>query len=330
MLYTCGIPYLRNVMFKGEKSANGTPKCADGGGATCPDNDGIFFGAGGSASDACNDDTAGFSGYGANVIDGIYFQNIRTAIQLHEHANVLNFQHIWGDFTDANTMGYFVYIDAPLASAYGNTFQNVGIEQAPYQSSSCGYKGAFGLYRNTNENQISYVASDVGNCTHGTWILDSSSIWNDITHLGAYYMNGSPAVSDVNQAYSNGVYDMPHKTLYRQTYVGGNLGTTSQKFNYLRLAVGIDSPSNITGIPNADKFGGMVGLSNTGVTATYRVYKNGGSTPLHVDITTSGCPGNFPGTSDTVLFNPGDTIELYATQGGLSAPQVSSCTVEHD
>jgi hypothetical protein len=67
-----------------------------------------------------------------------------------------------------------------------------------------------------------------------------------------------------------------------------------------------------------------------GVTATYRVYKNGGSTPLHVDIMTSGCPGNFPGTSDTVLFNPGDTIELYATQGAFSAPQVSSCTVEHD
>ena len=136
MLYTCGIPYLRNVMFKGEKSAT-TPDgmgnvCAAGGINVCPDNDGIFFGAGASGSPACNDPTAGFSGYGANIIDGVYFQNIRTAVTLRDNANGLNFKRLWGDYTDAHLLNYFVYIYASVTSAYGNTFEDVDIEQAPY------------------------------------------------------------------------------------------------------------------------------------------------------------------------------------------------------
>ncbi len=46
---------------------------------------------------------------------------------------------------------------------------------------------------------------------------------------------------------------MPNETLYRKRYVGGRLV----------LNFGIDSPTNITGIPNADKFGGIIGFSNT-------------------------------------------------------------------
>ena len=110
------------------------------------------------------------------------------------------------------------------------------------------------LTTNAQQNQISYVTSDVGNCTNGAYILDPllTSYWNDITNIGAYY-NGN-AVSDVNDgAYANGIYDMPHKTEYRQTYVGGKLVLNN----------GINSPTNITGIPMVGALGGIVGFSGT-------------------------------------------------------------------
>ena len=256
MLYTCGVPYLHNVMFKGEHSAktfDGAGHiCADMG-TICPDNDGIQFGAGGTGS-ACGTDagTEGFNGYGANYIDQVYFQNIRTAVTLLDNANGINFKRLWGDYTDANIAGYFIYINGTTNSAYGNTFEDIDIEQAPNGSMLCNYLGAFGLDHKAQQNQISYVTSDVGNCAHGAYVLDSSSHWNDITNIGAYYSGG--AVSDVNAGtYANGIYDLPNKTMYKQTYVGGKLV----------LNFGIDSPTSITGIPNADKFGGIIGLSNT-------------------------------------------------------------------
>lgn len=270
MLYTCGIPYLRNVMFKGMTSANGTTCAANP--TQCPVNDGIVFGAGGSGSGACNDPTAGFSGYGANIIDGIYFQNIRTAVTLHDNANGLNFKRLLGDYTDANLGNYFVYIDASATSAYGNTFEDVVIEQAPNGSTMyCNYAGAFGLNRNATQNQISYVTSDIGNCAHGAYILDPalSSYWNDITNIGAYYSGG--AVLDLSDgAYANGIYDMPNKKLYRQTYVGGKVVLNN----------GIDSPTNITGIPHVGALGGIVGLSGTtagsfGTNTEYQLFSDG-------------------------------------------------------
>lgn len=239
MLYTCGVPYLRNVMFKGKNSANGTPKCASGGMAVCPVNDGIQFGTGGTGSSCGTDvvNTDGFNGYGANIIDGVYFQNIRTAVILRDNANGINFKRLWGDYTDANLTGYFAYINAPSISAYGNTFEDVDIEQAPNGSMLCNYLGAFGLDQNALQNQISYVTSDVGNCAHGAYILNSSSFWNDITNIGAYY-GGNPAVSDAGTNYPNGIYDMPNRTSYRFTYLGTNLGTTNNPFTFLNLAVG--------------------------------------------------------------------------------------------
>lgn len=223
-----------------------------------PDNDGISFGV--PLQTNCVHGTAtgsDFCGYGANHIFGLYFQNIRTAISLNEDANGLDFYDVRGDFTDANITGYFVYLSSSSAShsTYGNTFRAVNIEQAPFQDTMhCNYTGAFGLNTNAVSNHISYGASDVGNCLHGTYISNTSSAWNDITQLDVPYQNGSPAVSDASDgAYGNGVYDMPNKTLYRQTYVGGKLV----------LSNGIDSPSKITGIPNVDAFGGIVGFSGT-------------------------------------------------------------------
>jgi hypothetical protein len=66
---------------------------------------------------------------------------------------------------------------------------------------------------------------------------------------------------------------MPNETLYRKRYVGGRLV----------LNFGIDSPTSITGIPNADKFGGIVGFSNTGGTLV-----TSGGIPLFSDFTAGG------------------------------------------
>ena len=48
---------------------------------------------------------------------------------------------------------------------------------------------------------------------------------------------------------------------------------------YLRLAVGIDSPSNITGIPNVDALGGIVGFSGTAAVpftaGNYQLFSDG-------------------------------------------------------
>ena len=261
MLYTASVPYLDNVQFVGKIPANGTTTCAAGGVGYCPVNDGISFGV--ATETNCVPSNTGympsdFCGYGANHIFGLYFQNIRTAISLNEDANGLNFYDVRGDFSDAvNPTGYFVYLSSSNSShpTYGNTFHAVNIEQAPYHDlSHCNYTGAFGLNTNAVSNHISYDASDVGNCLHGTYILATSSSWNDITQLSVPYQNGSSAVFDASDgAYGNGVYDMPNKTLYRQTYVGGKLVV-----NY-----GIDSPANITGIPNVDALGGIVGFSGT-------------------------------------------------------------------
>ena len=279
MIYTASVPYLDNVQFVGKQKANDTTKCVSNP-AFCPVNDGISFGVPGKL--ICNTGTitnSDFCGYGANHVSGLYFQNIRTAISLNEDANGLNFYNVQGDFSDAYTSGYFISLSSSSSSnaTYGNTFRGINIEQAPFQDTMhCNYYGAFGLNTNAVSNQISYGASDVGNCAHGTYILDLSSFWNDITQLDVQYQNASPAVSDVSTAYSNGIYDVPNRTLYRQTYVGNKLVG-----NKLVLSLGIDSLSNVTGIPNVDALGGIVGFNGTSAGAfsagNYQLFSDGAS-----------------------------------------------------
>ncbi|MDR3411542.1 MAG: hypothetical protein P4L87_11470 [Formivibrio sp.] len=305
MLYTASVPYLDHVIFVGMTAANSSPtNCVHSG--PCPVNDGIYFGVAGQINCAPGPNAnpllppnSDFCGYGDNHIQDLYFQNIKKWMLLSEDANGINVRYIRGDFTDANKPNYAIELHSSdsMHPTYGNTFVAVNAEQNTYglaNSTFCAYQGVFGLTGNAVGNLISYETSDVGACQHGTYITDTGSVWNDITQIDTLYMNGtliSPAVFDVNGAsYSNGIYDMPNKTLYRQTYLGGNLGTTSNPFNYLRLAVGIDSPSNVTGIPNADKFGGIVGLSNTtastfGGTMGTNIYY-----PLFSDTSVTGSP----------------------------------------
>jgi len=257
MLYTAGIPWLQNVLFRGETPGNSSGHESDRPtGAICPDNDGIYFGTAGQLTCSSGSTSSDFCGYGANHIYGVYFQNIRQAMVLSEDANGLNLHVIEGDDSDAYPSGYFIYASssAPTNQIYGNIFDGVAVEQAQFNyQSGCGYKGAVGLNTNVVNNMFVYSTSDVGTCAHSMDILQSSSVRNKITVL-AGGVSGIP-VNDVNGAstVNNSVEDLTKSTLAWQT-------TTTKQ-----IIFGPYTVSGMTGLPSGAAYEiAWVSDSNTG------------------------------------------------------------------
>ena len=225
-LFTCSVPVLINVEWKGKTSANGTT-CANGG--ACPVNDGPYFGQG-FASSACSTPNASFSGYGANRLYDLYFQNMSTWVTLNTNANGLHFHGLRGDYTDANPLGQAILIgesNGLTNPIYGFSFEDISPEQAPFGSNTlCNYGDIFKLTTYAQGGRIFYGSSDVGGCVHSMDITSTTSKNNFILVTNGA-TSGTP-VNDVGLSSGNNtILDMVNRAFYLQSayinnvYIGG-------------------------------------------------------------------------------------------------------------
>ena len=255
-----------------------------------------------------------FSGYGT-TFHNIWFSNTRRMGVFNFIANGIDFDYVFGDYTDGNncqlvnsggTCGssaagsaFEFNVTVGTANNYGNTFRNIHIEQGLQMSGGDGYVYAIDFNSRLGVNYVFGVdCSDPTNlmlhCVHiGSMNVLPQLVLGCSTAAtpdfpGCVLMDGIGSYPDIVADLYNS-----NPAFYSRNYYGGNLGTSDHPFNYLHLAArgGIDSATNTTGIPNATNlFGGMVGFSNTtastfGGTMGTNIYY-----PLFSDTSVTGSP----------------------------------------
>ncbi len=225
---------------------------------------------GGSGLSAC------FEGYGS-TFQNIYTANARRIALFNTAANGTDWDYVLADSTNGNkisgVLGSAFEFNSPNTvgnggEPYGNVFKNLAIEQG--DTAQQNYQYALDIIQHAGPNSVFGIScSDVPMgvnqpCVH----IGSTDVYPQMV-LGCS-TNSTPlfpgcVAMDGIGSYPDIVADLynSNPAFYSRNYYGGNLGTSSHPFSYLRLSGGIDSPSKMTGIPNVDKFGGIVGFSNT-------------------------------------------------------------------
>lgn len=227
-LYTASVPYLDNVTCWGRHDATM---------GQTPDNIGLIMGND-SASAAVNDPTAGFSGYGASHIYGLFCHDVSTCIKIGAQSSGWEIHDVRGDFSDKDLSHGFVYGDSTHGTSYAHKITGLKMEQAPYNVfTTCNYpNGAIVLNRGMVQNTYEYDASDTGNCTKSASVLDTagSSMWNNTTASG--YFSGQFWTDASSNYLNNTWHDLPNEIMWSRGMNAVNYGLLSQPSNFTYYA----------------------------------------------------------------------------------------------